>query len=514
MVSPSGLLAATTTTSSAPIPSSPIGVVLVVIVLVVVSRPIIRWVADKEQNPWLIKVLTISLILHLVASPAQIYVVDHFYHGIADWIRYDQQGSLLAPNFRAFNFTLAGSNVHAIVNDGSVSIFTGVVMAIVGVNQLAAFLVFSWLSFVGTIFFYRAFTTTFPGPAVGHRRYAYLVFFLPSTIFWTADVSKEAIMTVSLGLVALGCAKVLVHAPGGFRLLTLGVLAGALIRPNELLVILGGFAVALMIRPQPVGPGRNTLKRLGGLVFMAALLGVSVFITLHYFKLGRGSGGSLSLSSTNRNNQGTGLGHGSSGLGYSSNPLRWPIDAYTVLFDPLPFNAHGAGEYAAALENTVILGVIIASYRQLRILPRTAFARPYVMMCLVYSIGFIYAFAALGNLGLIYRERVMLLPFLMVLLAIPRTPKGRPPMYEWEYKRKDRKQFRIAMVRRERMVHSMRRAYAASLQARSAAGAPGLAPTASAGGTMVETLEPGTREGPGPGGGAAEGEGGGTPPPP
>jgi len=126
----------------------------------------------------------------------------------------------------------------------------------------------------------------------------------------------------------------------------------------------------------------------------------------------------------------------------------------------LPFNAHGSGEYAAALENMVIVGVIVASYRQLRILPRAAFARPYVMMCLVYSIIFLYAFAALGNLGLIYRERVMLLPFLMVLLAIPRTPKGRPPMYEWEYKRKDRKRFRAAMIQRERMLASVRRAYA------------------------------------------------------
>ena len=176
-------------------------------------------------------------------------MVDHFYHGIADWTRYDTQGSILAPNFRPFNFTLAGADVRGIVNDGSVSIFAGVVMAIVGVNQLATFLVFSWLSFLGSILFYRAFTTTFPGRRRGHRRYAYLVFFLPSTIFWTADVSKEAIMTVSLGLVAFGCAKVLVPRPGWVPTRHRRRAVGALVRPNELLVVLGGFAVALMIRP-------------------------------------------------------------------------------------------------------------------------------------------------------------------------------------------------------------------------------------------------------------------------
>jgi len=440
---------------AAKLASNPFGSVLIAAILFGVSRPLIRWVADKEQSPWLIRILTWSLILHLLAAPAQIFVVDHIYHGIADWTRYDTQGSILAPNFRSFNFTLAGANVRGIVNDGSVSIFAGVVMAIVGVNQLATFLVFSWLSWLGTILFYRAFTVTFPRTLSGHRRYAYLVFFLPSTIFWTADVSKEAIMTVSLGLVAFGCAKVLVRAPGGFRLVTLGVLAGFLIRPNELLVILGGFAVALMIRPQTSATRQNPIARIAGLLFMGLLLGVSIYMTLHYLRLG-GSGQGVSLTNTHNNNQGTGAGFNSSGVGYSSSPTYWPIDAYNILFNPLPFNAHGSGEYAAALENMVLVGVIAASVRQLRMLPRAAFARSYVMMCLVYSIGLIYAFAALGNLGLIYRERVMLLPFLMVLFAIPRTPRGRPNMYEWEYRRKDRKTFRIAMVQRERMLRRLR----------------------------------------------------------
>ena len=437
----------------AAISSSPVGFLLVAAVLVGISRPIIRWVTEKEQSPWLARILLISLALHLLAAPAQIYVVNHFYHHVADFNRYDTQGSILAPNFRSFNFTLAGANVRAIVNDGSVSIFTGIVMAIVGVNQIGTFLVFSFLAWLGTILFYRAFTLTFASAPAGHRRYAYLVFFLPSTIFWTADVSKEAIMTVCLGMVAFGCAKVLVRAPGGFRLITVGAVAGFLVRPNELLVILGGFAVALMVRPGADRRERNSsIKRVGGLLFMTFLLAASVYITLHYLRLG--SSGSLSLGNTTANNQVYG-----SGTSYSSSPAKWPIDAYTVLFDPLPFNAHGSGQYAAALENMVILGIAVASYRQLRVLLRTAFARPYVMMCLVYSIGFIYAFAALGNLGLIYRERVMLLPFLMVLFAIPRTPrtpKGRPNLYEWEYRRKDRRAFRAMLVQRQQMVDAVR----------------------------------------------------------
>jgi hypothetical protein len=51
----------------------------------------------------------------------------------------------------------------------------------------------------------------------------------------------------------------------------------------------------------------------------------------------------------------------------------------------------------------------------------------------MYSLAFPYAFAALNNLGLIDRERVLLLPLLLVPLCIPLTPRGRPPVYPWEY---------------------------------------------------------------------------------
>ena len=54
----------------------------------------------------------------------------------------------------------------------------------------------------------------------------------------------------------------------------------------------------------------------------------------------------------------------------------------------------------------------------------------------------------------------MLLPFLMVLFAIPRSPKGRPNMYEWEYKRKDRPQLRAAMIRRDQMIRKLKLAVA------------------------------------------------------
>ncbi len=256
---------------AAQVATNPIVALFVAVILFGLGRMIIQRVALAEANPWLVRVMTAGLVLHLLAAPTQIFVVDHFYGGIADWIRYTHQGSILGPNFRHFNFTTAGANVRQIVNDGSVSIATGIVMAIVGVNELATFLVFSWLSFIGTIFFYRAFSLTFRG--ANDRRYALMLFFLPSLIFWTADVSKEALMMFALGLVAYGAAKILARRRGGFVLVAPGVAIGVLIRPNELLLILAGFAVAMMVPTAAVRKNLGASRRILSLVLAGRTVG-------------------------------------------------------------------------------------------------------------------------------------------------------------------------------------------------------------------------------------------------
>ena len=428
------------------ISSQPIAVIAIAIALFGIGRLIIRRTAVAEGDPWLGKVLTICLLLHLISAPLQIWVVDHLYGGIADYNRYDSQGALLVPGFHHLNFSLAPAHLGGIVSNGAVSIVAGVVFSIVGVDQAAGFLVFSFLAFIGIIYFYRAFTLTFS--RAGSHRYGYLLFFLPALIFWTSDVSKEALMTFLLGITAYGCARVLAQRGGGYWLVLAGSAGGAFIRPNQQLLALGGFAIAMIFRPVNSSTKYEGGRRTIGLVFLGAMVGVALFVTLHFLP---GSSSGLSLTTiSNNNGTGTGAGFGSSGIGYSANPIYFPKDVYVVLFDPLPFNAHGGGEWLDAVENMIVLGVVFVSLRQLRILPRAALARPYLIMCVIYTGAFSYAFAALGNLGLITREATVLLPFFLVLLCVPRGPRHRPPRYVWELPRRVRVARRRALTRRAR----------------------------------------------------------------
>ena len=426
--------------------SNPIGAIIVAIILYVLGILVIRRVTQAEGgDQWLRKALTACLILHLVAAPLQIWMVNHLYGGIADFNRYDSQGAILAGGFRHFDFNLAPAGLGGIVSNGAVSIVAGAVFAIVGTNQASAFLVMSWLAFIGIVFFYRAFVVTFSGK--GHRRYGYLVFFLPSLLLWTSDVSKEAMMTFLLGMAAYGCARILAGQAtfGSWLLIVAASVGGSFIRPNQMVLEIGGFAVAMLFRPLSSNTKFQAGRRTTSMVFMGVLVGVGVFVTLHFMP---GLHGSVDLQQISKNNTGTGAGFGSSGISYSSSPLAYPKDVYTVLLDPLPFNAHGSGQLFDAAQNTVLLIVIVKSLRNLRILPRASLARPYLIMCTLYVAAFCYYFAALGNLGLITREATVNLPFLLVLLCIPRGPRGQPPRYVWELRRGERAARRKAAMAR------------------------------------------------------------------
>jgi len=426
------------------LPSSPLVVALVAFILIAVSLPIARRLGRTEKDPRLVKLLMIALLLHFLGSAAQIFVDNHVYHGVSDFNGYVHQGATLSGFFRSFHFTTKGAGLRGVVGDGSVSIAAGVVYTIIGVNELASFFVFAWFSWLGTIFFYRAFCITFPEGE--HRRYALMIFLLPSLLFWASDVSKESVVMMGLGVASFGIARVLGRRRRGYPLVALGTVMGVVTRPNEYALLLGAFIVAMFFRGRDTHRQMRAARRLGSLVFIVVIMGVTAVLLKKFLHTNATSLSGV-LKSAHAGNSGQGAGFGSSNVPYSSNPLLYPRDVYTVLFDPLPITAGSVTQLLAAAENTVILVLVLTSLRRIRLIFRAGRERPYVIMCTLYTLGFLYSFAALSNLGLITRERTLMFPYLLVVLAIPVTPKGEPPKFPWERPRLKRRERRLAAAR-------------------------------------------------------------------
>ena len=297
-----------------------------------------------------------AMVTHLVFVLAALYVVNHVYHGVTDYTRYVNQGAILGRHFDKFDFTLPPSVGNKLLGDGSVSVAAGVVFAIVGVNKIAGFFVFSWFAFLASIGFYRAFSITFP--EASRRRYFYLVFFLPSLLFWTAGISKEAMMFISLGISAWGAALILAQRRGGVGLIVIGTIIGVYVRPQELLLFLGAFAIAGVFR-RAHKRSLKGIRRILVMALQAALLLAAVTLAQ---ELGK-TAPIFNLEKLSQNNRGQ-----ASSIAYHPGPAGYPRDVRTVLFDPLPYNAHGSTQKFAAFENTIILILILLTLPRLRLL--------------------------------------------------------------------------------------------------------------------------------------------------
>ena len=96
-------------------------------------------------------------------------------------------------------------------------------------------------------------------PHGDHYRYALLVLFLPSLLYWPSALGKDAWMVLGLGLISYGVA----------RFLNRSVLIGALsfvpgmvgivyVRPHVALVVFAGLLLAALLakpkRPSPASP--------------------------------------------------------------------------------------------------------------------------------------------------------------------------------------------------------------------------------------------------------------------
>ncbi len=404
-----------------------IGLIIGLALLVFAVPAVARWVARLDQDPTMFRIVMASGALKLAAAPLWIYVIDHYYGGVADAYTYNQVGTQVAAQIRNGNFSF---HVGTLVGDGATSIITGIIYTPIASNTLGGFFIFAFLAFVSLALFYRAFRVALPDG--DNRRYAKLVFFFPSLIFWTSAIGKDALISLGLGLGALGAARILARTRGGFLLLGLGLALTALIRPHVALMLFIALAVAYLVskstKPSPLNP---LAKVLGAAVLVVGGV-VLAKVTAHF--LGIQSLDATSIEHVlNQNALNTGaaaqgqIGQfgSSTAASVSLSPASIPKDFYYVVIRPLPFQAHGVTQLASSLENVFLVALLITSWRRLVSAFMSMRRRPYLLLAALYSLVWIVLFASIGNLGILARERTSLLPFLLVLLSWPAATRAR-----------------------------------------------------------------------------------------
>lgn len=386
-------------------------------ILFAVTIPLLKQGLRHDPDPRIGRIVIIAFVAKMLGSIGR-YVLTYGLYERADAEAYHVSGTNLAHAFWDGRFAqVMEIEIPELTGTPFIKLVTGLLYIVTGPTKLGGFIVFSWLSFLGLFFFYKAVVVGFP--EANHRRYAYLVFFLPSMLYWPSSIGKEAWISFGLGLSSYGIALIMRHQPAGYLVAALGLLATAGPRPHITVLCVVSLMMAYLLRRKSWR--ESALGPVGKVAGIVVLMGVGVVVVskaASFFDVDGVSGQSVT-EVLDYTDQQSGQGGSEFEAVRVKSPTEFPSAVLAVLFRPWPWEANSSQALIASAEGTMLLILGAASVTRLMRLPKYIFQVPYVAYALTYTIMFVIAFSSIGNFGILTRQRTQVLPLLVVLLVLP-----------------------------------------------------------------------------------------------
>ena len=386
---------------------------LLVAPIFMAANGILLWqVAQREPNHWLARIIGYAFAAKMLGTLVRYYFAYVVYDGTTDAERYNLAAAFHYRSWREGNFTWNLQDAHG---TQYMEYITTAIYAVVGPSTLTAFFIYGAFAFWGAYLLYRAFRIALPEGQ--HRRYALLVLFLPSMLYWPSSIGKESWLMLFVGVTALGAAKFFANQAGGLLLLAIGAAGMAIIRPHIAVLMFAALLVAQLFRPTSTR-ATGLLSKMTGLAVMGAAAWILATQSAELLGTDDITWGTVQASLEMAGGRTTQGGSEFTPV-FIQSPLDFPGGAVTVLFRPFPWEAGNAQGLIQSLEGLFLLLLLWRAWPRLRRLPSLMRHNPYVVFSVTYVVAFIVAFSSFANFGILARQRVLMLPFFLVLLALP-----------------------------------------------------------------------------------------------
>ena len=386
---------------------------LLVAPAIVLANVILLWrLAKREDDTQVIKIMAWGLVLKLQGSLARYYSVFVMYDGVGDAASYNNYAVTYHRLWRQGQFFWEPSSK---VGTQNLELITTAVYTVIGPAPLAGFLVFASFAYWGVYLMYRAFRIAVPGG--NYRLYAALIFYLPSLLFWPSSIGKEAWLMLWLGVLTLGAAKLFADQPWAFTLLGLGVLGTSLVRPHITVLAIAALLVAQLFRPT-ANQAISVLYKVASVAVLAFATMILVTQSADFLGIDELTGRAVSDKIDWAGGQ-TGQGGSVFTPVPLGHPLGVPAAIVTLLFRPFPWEATAGSMLLQSIEGLFFVVLAIANRESLRQLPGMLRRNPFVVFAAIYSFAFILAFSGFANFGILARQRTLMIPLLLVLIALP-----------------------------------------------------------------------------------------------
>ena len=379
------------------------GLVVVPGLMVCAVLSINRWVRPRVGAE-LAAVFIAGFGLRLAASVAR-------FLGGADSPIYQLEGVRIAAELRRLNFGVETGR--AVPGTGTVRYVSGVVNVFTGSNYISTFLVFACIAFVGQCFVVFAMRRALSPKQF--RILCMLVMASPTMAFWPSSMGKESLSLLGIGLAAHGAALLYDRNWTGVLSVLFGAFTVGMVRPHVALIVLSGVAVGLLAwRAHTRGRVLTHLTALAVVIVGAmALAGASADL----FGLESFDGVSDVSAALDFAQERTSQDSAQFQAARVQNPVDFPWALVTVLFRPFPWEANGVAALLSAAESLVLIGLATAALPGVLRHAGQFAQRGQLLFAVAFSSVFIYVFSAIGNFGILSRQRAQVIPFVLAFVA-------------------------------------------------------------------------------------------------
>lgn len=378
------------------IPGFLIGLVLFSIIAYVSAQ---RNIAPQFQG-----VIIYALLVRILGVFFYSFVAFTIYKGSADPVTYFRWGQRFAEYFRQFDLSpLFDRDLWrgpAFTGTNFVGYPAAIMILLVGESFKGTWLVYSLFCFVATLYFSKVFYRAYGG--IEYKKYLYLILLYPSLWFWTANISKDTWVFFGVAIFLTGMVNQ--QKKQTIYIMVFGLLWCYLVRPQVAAIL--AFSLA----------GSYFLVSLKKLTFQNVFVLIIAVVGAFYFLSVVGVEDVTKITDFAQDQQKRSS-YGGSQIAAASGVFAFIQAPVNILLRPFPWEVEGFLQIISFVDIYFIWFLVfknwkavVRSFKMIRKDRLIAFSFVFVAL---FSVG---AGLALVNIGLIARQRIILYPFMFMII--------------------------------------------------------------------------------------------------
>jgi len=374
------------------------------IIAIIFFSMIVYFVGQRQVPGQFQNYVTNGILIRIFGVFAYAFVSFAIYGGGADPVVYFRWGQTFADYFKQFDlspfFDADLWRGPAFTGTNFVGYPAAFMILLVGESYRGTWLLYSAFCLIGLFYFAKVFYRAYGG--IEYKNYLWILIVYPSLWFWTASVSKDTWVIFGVGVFLTG--MVSQNRKQSIYVMAFGLFWCFLVRPQMAAILAFALAGSYFLTTLKKFTFKNVfvlILAVAGAFYFLSVVGVEDVTEVTDF-----------AQETQRKSS-----YGGSEITISEGPLKFVQAPINILLRPFPWEVGGVLQVISFFDVYFIWFLAFRNWKAVRRSLSMLRKDRLIAFCFVFIALFsVGAGLALVNLGLIARQRIILYPFMFMII--------------------------------------------------------------------------------------------------